>query len=414
VRILYVAPRFPYPPLRGDQVRAYHQIRLLSRNHSVALVAVADQDVPAEARAHMESLCELVILEPLTAWRAVAGLARVLIGDPRPMQTLLYLEAGRQTVRDLSARGGFDVIHAQLLRTAGLVPPKGRVPLVLDLVDVLSESYTRRMATDRWWWRPALAFEAARLERYEQRLLSSGIRCLVVSEAERKALGAWGESATVNPNGVDLAAFPFTPGRGAPSRIVFVGNLGYPPNIDAVMWFVDEVLPRIRTTVPEAQLVVVGARPSRGVRMSARAPGVILAGTVPNVHAELTGALVAVAPIRAGGGIQNKVLEAMAAGTPVVATSLAVSGVAIRPGEHCLVADTAADFARQVETLLLGEDLRLGLATAARALIEARYSWETSVAELEAVYSKVIRGAQPRARGPAHCGEEKEHEAVEA
>ena len=409
MRILYVAPRFPYPPLRGDQVRAYHQVRLLSRNHSVALVAIADQDVPAEARAHMESLCERVILEPLTAWRAAVGLARLLAGDPRPVQTLLYLGAGRQTVRDLAARGGFDVIHAQLLRTAGLVPPKGRVPLVLDLVDVLSVSYTRRMATDRWWWRPALAFEAARLARYERMLLSGGTHCLVVSEAERRALGTWGESATVNPNGVDLAAFPFTPGRGAPSRIVFVGNLGYFPNIDGVTWFIDEVLPRIRTKLPEAQLVVVGARPSRTVRMSARAPGVILTGTVANVHAELAGALVAVAPLRAGGGIQNKVLEAMAAGTPVVATSLAVSGVAIRPGEHCLVADTAADFARQVETLLLREDLRLGLATAARALIEARYSWETSVAELEAVYSKVMRGAGPGVCGPAHCPAKENH-----
>lgn len=390
MRILFITPRFPYPPLRGDQVRAYHQVRLLSRNHSVALVALADQHVPAEARGHMESLCESVTVEPLTAWRALGGLASLLSGDSRPVQTLLYLRAGGETLRVQYLKGDFDLIHAQLVRTAGLLPRTAGVPVVLDLVDALSESYRRRMFTDRWWWRPALAFEAARLASYERALLSSEVRCLVVSEAERRALGSFGQRAMVNPNGVDLAEFSFRPGRGQASRIIFVGNLGYWPNIDGITWFIDSVLPRIRAKLPEAQLVIVGPRASRAVRVSARRPGVRLAGTVPSVHAELAQGGVAVAPLRVGAGIQNKVLEAMATGTPVVATSLAVSGVAVRAGEHCLVADTAADFARAVLTLMGRADVRLRLATAARALVEANYSWETSVAELEAAYRTVV------------------------
>jgi len=274
--------------------------------------------------------------------------------------------------------------------------------VVIDLVDALSASYTRRMETDSWWWRPALAFEAARLERYERELLAGGGSCLVVSQVERRALGALGERAAVNPNGVDLGAFPFTPGRGAPLRIVFVGNLGYPPNVDAVTWFVRAVLPRIRAKLPEVEFVIVGPRASRAVQASGRARGVRLAGTVPNVHAELSGAEIAVAPLRVGAGIQNKVLEAMAAGTPVVATSLAVSGISVRPGEHCLVADTPVAFGRAVETLLRRADLRLRLAQAARDLVAARYSWEMSVAELEEVYAATI-GGRPSRRARANA-----------
>jgi glycosyltransferase involved in cell wall biosynthesis len=125
-----------------------------------------------------------------------------------------------------------------------------------------------------------------------------------------------------------------------------------------------------------------------------------LAGTVPNVHAELSGAEIAVAPLRVGAGIQNKVLEAMAAGTPVVATSLAVSGISARPGEHCLVADTSVTFARAVETLLRRADLRLRLAESARALVAGHYSWEMSVAELEEVYAATISG-RSSGRAPA-------------
>jgi sugar transferase (PEP-CTERM/EpsH1 system associated) len=389
VRILFLTSRFPYPPLRGDQVRAYHQIRVLARRHAVTLLALTGRALAPGARAHMESLCERVIVEPLTVWRAARGLARLLAGDPRPVQTLLYIAAGQGPVADLVATERFDVIHAQLVRMAGLLPPRVGAPLVVDLVDCLSASYGRRRAA-AGRWSPALTFEASRLGRYEQALLRNGPCCLVVSEAERQALAPGGAHAVVNPNGVDLGAFPFMPGQGAPGRLVFVGNLGYPPNAEGISWFVNEVLPRVQQKRPGSELVIVGPRAPRAVRRLGRRHGVRLAGTVPHVGATLADAGIAVAPLRSGGGIQNKVLEAMAAGTPVVATSQATSGVAVRAGEHCLVADTAAEFARAVEALLDSPELRLRLATAARALVTDRYSWERSVGELEGVYRSVI------------------------
>jgi sugar transferase (PEP-CTERM/EpsH1 system associated) len=401
MRILFLAPRFPYPPLRGDQVRAYHQIRILSRRHGVTLVALADGDVSPAADGHMRTMCEGIIVLPLTWQRRLAGLARLLAGDPRPAQALLYAAAGREAVRNLLEGGDFDVIHAQLLRTVCLVPAGHRLPLVVDLVDALSASYRRRMAIARPWVRPALAFEARRLARFEQGLLQSPAHCLLVSEGDGRALGAAGRRAIVNPNGVDPAAFSFSPETGAPHRVVFVGNLGYPPNSDAAIWFANVVLPRLRARIPESEFLIVGPRAPRTVQHLARTPGVVVTGVVPDVHAALTAARVAVAPLRAGAGMQNKVLEAMASGTPVVATRLAVSGIEVEAGTHCLVADTPDDFAESVAAVLRRQDLRSRLATAARGLVVERYTWERSVAQLEALYAYALRVAELESPPPS-------------
>ncbi len=393
MRILFLAPRFPYPALRGDQVRAYHQIRVLSRRHGVTLVALADRGVSSAAADHMRTMCERMIVLPVPWRRRLAGLARLLAGDPRPAQALLYAAVGREVVRELIEGGAFDVVHAQLLRTVCLVPSGQRLPLVVDLVDALSASYRRRMAIARPWLRPALAFEARRLFRFEQELLQSPAHCLLVSEGDAHALGTAGRRAIVNPNGVDPAAFSFSPETGAPQRVVFVGNLGYPPNSDAVIWFASDVLPRLRARIPESEFIIVGPRAPRTVQRLAGIPGVVVTGVVPDVHAALTAARVAVAPLRAGAGMQNKVLEAMASGTPVVATHLAVSGIELEAGTHCLVADSPDDFAESVAAVLGRQDLRHRLVTAARGLVAERYTWERSVAQLEALYTDAVRVA---------------------
>jgi sugar transferase (PEP-CTERM/EpsH1 system associated) len=408
VRILFLASRFPYPPLRGDQVRAYHQIRLLARRHQVTLVAVARTPPAPEARAHMQRFCHRLVVEPLTAWQAVRGLGPLLGGDPRPLQVLLYRRTARAAVARLVAAGAADVIHVQLVRPAGLVPAGCHVPVVVDLVDVLSSSYGSQARIGPGWKRPLLRFEARRLLRYERGLVAAGTPCVVVSERERERLGVAGGFVAVNPNGVDLEAFPFTPGEGRAGHVVFVGNLGYPPNADAIVWFASAVWPLVRAAVPAARLSVVGPRaPARVRALARRAEGIEVTGAVPDVHARLRAAEVAVAPLRAGGGVQNKVLEAMASGTPVVATPTAVAGLTVEPDEHCLVADAAPDFARLVCLLLEQRGIASRLAHAARARVAERYSWDESVRGLERVYHGAC--ANPVA-GVSSCGAESRYD----
>lgn len=383
MRLLFVAPRHPFPPFRGDQVRAWHQIRLLAQRHQVTLFAL--ERPPAEAL--LPDGVRLVTSETSGPARA-ARLLRHAFSD-LPLQAALFdSEPARRALAALVAEG-FDAAHLQLVRLAPLAPALGSLPCVVDFVDALSLNIARRAELDRAMWRPLWRQEAARLRRAEETLLTRAGQGLVVSEADRQAMGG-SERLFVVPNGVDGARFAFDPRPRANADLVFTGNLGYFANADAAVWFARQVLPLVTRRLPGARFRLVGARPSRAVRALALLDGVSVVGEVPDMAEALHSARVAVVPLRTGSGQQSKMLEAMACGTPVVATSLAASGMEARGGEHLLVADGAEAMADAI--VRLGEDgtLAARLSANARRLVEERYTWEQSVDRLEQVYARAL------------------------
>jgi len=384
VKVLFVTTRCPVPPWRGDQVRAYHHLRLLAPRHAVTCCILAWRRPPADALNAVAALGVRVEVVPLGFAGIVPALVRVLAGDPRPLQVLLFTRRRARTRLAALVAERFDVVHAQLLRgLADLAPTAG--PLVVDLIDALSANVARRAALEGGLPAPILAHEAARLARAEAALVARGGPCLVVSARERAALGdPW--NVRVVPNGVDAAAFPYRPDARPAARLVFAGNLGYFPNVDAAMWLARDVLPRVRAAVPAAELRLVGARPARRVRALAALPGVSLAAAVPEMAPELAAASLAVIPLRAGSGLQNKVLEALATGTPVVTTPRATEGLDVRAGEHVLVAEDAAGLADAAIALLRDPGRAQALARAGRALVERCYRWEDSAAGVEAAW----------------------------
>lgn len=390
MRVLFLTTRFPVPTRRGDQVRGIHQLRLLARRHEVTLCAVVPTTPSAAERAEVEALGVHVDVVPLGWAGAVPALGRVLVGDPRPLQVLLYARRrARARVAQLIATGRFDVVHAQLVRAATYLPAAGGPPVVVDLIDALSANFARRARHERGPLALVSGFEARRLGRFERALLGRVHAGLVVSEAERAAIGA--PNLRVVPNGVDVDVFGYRENGRPPARVLFTGNLGYFPNVDAVRWLVGDIFPRVRSARPEAELRLVGARPARAVQALAGAPGVSLAGDVPAMPPELGAATVAVVPMRAGSGLQNKVLEAMAVGTPVVATPRAIAALAVRPGEDLLVAEDAAGIAAAVVDLLCDPDRARTMARAARAVVERRYRWEACAAGVEAAWESAVR-----------------------
>ena len=220
-------------------------------------------------------------------------------------------------------------------------------------------------------------------------LLASAGQGVVVSEPDRQAMGG-GDRLAVVPNGVDVARFVFDGRARASLDLAFTGNLGYFANADAAVWFTREVLPRVRARAPGARLRLAGTRPSRAVRALAGLPGVSVLGEVPDIAEPLRSARVAVVPLRAGSGQQSKMLEAMACGTPVVASPLAAAGMEAVDGEHLLVAHGADHTAAAVLHLLEDSALCERLAANARRLVEERYTWERSVEGLEEVYARAL------------------------
>ncbi len=393
MRILYVAARFPSPARQGFQVRAHHQIRLLAARHRITLVAFAPREPSRAARAELAPHCEDVVTVPLGRAEMLAGLARGVLSD-RPLQTALYeTPAMRRTVAGILAERRHDVVHVQLARMARHCEG-APLPVVVDLIDALSLNMERRARRDPGPARFAAAFEAKRLRRYEQWLCRTFAHATVVSAIDRAAIGDF-PNLSINPNGVDLEPAAPRPAP-TPDCIALTGNLGYFPNVDAAEWFVREVLPRIRHARPSARFVVAGTRPHRRVRALERADGaVVVEGDVPDLRAVLRRAAVAVAPMHAGSGQPLKILEAMACGTPVVATSLAASGLDVQPEHDLLVGDDPATFAEQVLRVLASADLARTLAANARRLVEERFTWERSVAQLEAIYHSVAHAVPP-------------------
>lgn len=402
MKILFVAPRPPFPLLQGDRVRAYHLLRQLSRRHEVTLVTPAPHRRDPSAEERIAEICRrwVSVRTPVMAW--ASSLARLTV-SPLPLQTAYATPALQREVQTRLERDSFDLLHVSLARMGPAASRShGGVPMVLDFVDALSLNMRRRAERERGPLRLALLIEAGRMRRYELALAASFDRTTISSPLDAEWIGA-GERLQVVPNGVDLASFPYRESDREARLIVFTGRIGYFPNQDAALFFATEVFPLIQRRVPDARFVIVGADAPPRIRRLARIPGVEVTGTVPRVQDYLERAAVAVAPLRSGTGLQFKALEAMASGAPLVATPTVLAGLAAEQGAHVLVGQGPEQLAEHVALLLREPERRRRLARSARRLVEERYTWERAVELLEESYrlARVGRGVVPALGEPA-------------
>ena len=393
MRLLFVTSRFPYPPLKGDQVIAYHRLRSLGARHEISLLSLVEDEEEAAGAAALEQFCSDVHTVTLPRWRSYANVALRAPFSGLPLQLLYYRSpAFHERLRTLCASGRFDVVHAYFHRVAPYCREL-QTPKVLELMDSMQLRMARYVASERppkrWLYRE----ELRRIRPYERRVVAEFDHVLVVSEQDKEFLP--GDHVTVLPNGVDTDEFAPQPERGRSETLVFSGNMHYEPNIHSVTWFAERCLPRIRAAVPNATLVVAGADPHPAVAALAGKPGVRVTGFVPSMPDALNEAAVAVAPMRSGSGIQNKVLEAMACGLPVVASSLALGGIGARAGEQIVVADDAEETAAAVVALLRDRERAESIGERARDYVVREHSWERAGEEVEEIYERVLarRGA---------------------
>jgi sugar transferase (PEP-CTERM/EpsH1 system associated) len=343
----------------------------------------------------VRSFCARIETVPQSSWRRLWRLSLAL-WTSLPLQTLYFFDPRfRQEAETLLREQPFDVVHVQLARMAPVVYRLSGIPKVIDLVDALSLNMARRARLQRGPQSWIAAHESRRLRRYERLLVQDYDQVVVSSSLDRVAIGGC-DNIHVVPNGVDLETHRFVEQGRDIHTLVFTGRLGYFPNADAAAWFAAEVFPLLRQEMPQVRFLVVGADPTSSVRRLGRCPGVEVVGLVPSVPDYLSRAAVAVAPMRSGSGVQNKVLEAFACGTPVVATPYALGGLEAADGEHLLVAQDARVFAEQVVRLLKDPLLARRLARNARQLVEEKYTWERTVGMLEEVYRRAAGSAAVR------------------
>ncbi len=394
--LLYLVHRIPYPPNKGDKVRSFNILRQLARRHRVYLGTFVDHPDDRQHVAALSQWCEDVHVVELNPLRSrLASLRGLLTGEALSLP--YYRDAGlARWVRDCVARHhirdavAFSGPMAQYLDVPGLSRR------IVDFCDVDSAKWTQ-YAPDRSWPMSWLyRREGACLLAFERRAAAATEASLFVTEAEadlfRRAAPEVAGKVAAMQNGVDAEFFspaqdfevPYPAGGPV---VVFTGAMDYWPNVDAVTWFAADILPAIRARVPDVRFWIVGMNPSPAVQALAEEGRVVVTGTVPDVRPYLAHADVVVAPLRIARGIQNKVLEAMAMGRPVVLSAAPAVGLAAEDGRDCAIATDAADFADKVVELLARAELRDDMGKAGRDAVLRGYSWTAHLAQLERLFT---------------------------
>jgi glycosyltransferase involved in cell wall biosynthesis len=382
-RLLAVTGIAPWPMRGGFSLRAARLLECLSSEWAVTLVsgsAIAPDDVPLDRAAGHE-----VILAPIqTTWSSVPGKT----GDFGPIQL-----AVSRAIESVGPRAALMFNGTEFL---ALQP--GFPPAVGDRVDCGTLERFRYLRHGRYLRRFKAAGEMVREAAYERRCVRRLDATVVAGEDDRRALEAIGRTGTVHvvPNGVDRATGTAFDLEAAQPTIAFTGTLSYYANVDAIVWFTRSIWPLIRRTVPNARLLVAGRTPSRRVSALARADEIEVRADVADMRPLLAESWVAIAPMRCGTGVKNKILEAWALARPVVMTSLATNGLAPFPASEPTVRNNPAGFAESVSMLLSNHDLRRRLGAAAHQRVLAHHSWAASAEAM----SDILRSATNRILPP--------------
>ncbi|MGQ9683653.1 MAG: glycosyltransferase [Anaerolineae bacterium] len=402
LRILILTPQLPYPPQQGTALRNYNLLRYLASRHRVSLLSFANAGSVAEDLAHLRALCVEVRTLPAPERSLRARLWTLVASRLPDMAWRLSSPAFAQTLRDVLDRFPCDVLQIEGIEMARYIDVLRAMPATRRPLVVFDDHNAEYLLQRRAWLtdlrRPARWHVAAyswvqwhRLARYERAVCCAADRVVAVSEADAAALRTLEPSLqpVVVPNGVDLEAYrpdlPPLPGLPQPA-LVFTGKMDFRPNVDAILWFARQVMPRIWAVDPRVQLYIVGQSPSRRLDALRREARITITGWVDDPRPYIAAATVYVVPLLVGGGTRLKVLEAMAMGRALVSTSLGVEGLGARDGEHLLLADDAEAFARQALALLGDEDRRRALGLGARAFVERGYGWAEIGPRLEAVF----------------------------
>lgn len=398
MRILFLTPALPNPPLWGGARRMHGLISGLAQRHTVSVLALASpRDDISGGLTATQTYCEDVVA--ITNGRLTIGnslkrrrQALALLSPKSYDHWLFCLPEFQNALDRLLARRSYDIITAMSGKMGYYRLPRTLVT-ILDEHNIEYDLLHRMSAGDKGIRRLYNYVNFLKLRHEEWRMWRQFDGCTVPSRRDEQVLlnDSPQTSTAVVPNAVDTDFFRPNWGPSEPMTIVFFGANHYYPNTDAITYFVREILPIIKRDHPQAQLLIVGNSPEALYRLAA--PDIILTGTVDDIRDYLARASVIVAPLRIGGGTRLKILEAMAMGKPVVATAIGAEGLDVTHQKDILLADTAEDFARQVSYLLSHPAEALALGQAARTLVEQTYTWSAAVTVMERFFERVANEA---------------------
>jgi sugar transferase (PEP-CTERM/EpsH1 system associated) len=392
MKILFLSQRVPYPPNRGDKITTWRLIERMGREHDVHVVAFAHDQTDEDAAAQLrEKGYPTTTFRLNPRWDRVRSLPLLLTKKPLTLGVYGSRALQAEVDRRIASPASVDLAYAYSSSMGAFMLPHSGTRRVMHFAELDSDKwrqYSERMHPPmRWVYRR----EWRTLERFERRVAQAVDENVFCTPLEEKIFNERipGAPSAVVRNGVDLAGYDPAPEQAEPGHLVFVGVMDYYPNVEGCVWFVDEILPRVRQAVPEARLTIVGSHPTPEILALGERPGIEVTGFVDDPRDYLRRAQVSVAPLRIARGIQNKVLEAMAMGLPVVGTTSATQGVGAEPGSDYLVADDVEGQVAAICGLLRDPEGTRELGTRARRFVEQRYDWEACLQPLDDILNRL-------------------------
>lgn len=399
MKILFLAHRTPYPPNKGEKIRAFHVLSNLAKRHEVSLVYWVDDPRDFDHTPFLRSLCRgrVVPVRMVRALGKCRAVMSLLMG--RSFTEGFYSSRSFQRAIDGALGDGpFDAVFVFSSAIATYAQRIDAKIKIVDFVDVDSDKWSQLAKVSAFPLSLLYRLEQKRLSRLESKISSWASWSLFISAAEAELFRKQGGKGAIEflPNGTDLELrrlpldqMPFYPAKDETAkqskgaRLIFVGTMDYYPNIDAVQYFAKDIFPLIRQKFPQAVFQIVGRSPAKSVRRLNAIAGVEVLGEVSDIRYYLLHADVSVAPMRIARGVQNKVLEAMAMGVPVVASPSAIQGIEVSEGYEVLTGSSAEEFALKVTTLLSDSDLRRTITKRAWNKMKQLYNWDVVGAKLE-------------------------------
>ncbi|WP_227817230.1 TIGR03087 family PEP-CTERM/XrtA system glycosyltransferase [Nitrogeniibacter aestuarii] len=392
MKILYVCHRFPFPPKRGGKIRPFNMIRHFSQQHEVTVCSLVRSDEEAAEGQGLEAHCAHFemgrVSNPVQTLRMVARLPTL---TPSSMGFFYCPDLARR-VKALVAREKFDLIFVHCSSVAQYVEDIEGIPKILDFGDMDSQKWLEYVKFKPFPLNMGYWLEGTKMERAERRLATRFNMCTATTRAEWETLESYetGVSTGWFPNGVDAGFFKPDGESYDPDLISFIGRMDYYPNQECMFDFCKRIWPLLKARRPSLKLVIVGADPIPAVRKLEELNGVTVTGSVPDVRPYILRSALMVAPLNIARGTQNKILEAMAMGVPVVTSKVAAGGVDAEDENHFLVADTPDEYACAILRIVENPAERERLAIAGRERMLSHHDWPKSMERLDGIVERCL------------------------
>jgi sugar transferase (PEP-CTERM/EpsH1 system associated) len=394
MKILYICHRFPFPPKRGGKIRPFNMIRhLTGSGHQLTVCSLARSPEEAQEAEGIAPYCAGSQLALVKGYiQALRMVVRLPVLTPSSMGFFYSPELDRR-VRKLLYDQTWDLIFVHCSSVAQYVEHVRHIPKILDFGDMDSQKWIEYANYKPFPLSLGYRYEGAKMLAAEKRLAKRFDLCTATTRAEWETLNSYGTGADTDwfPNGVDADFFCPSGEPYDADTISFIGRMDYYPNQECMSRFCEQTWPLLRAQRPQMKLLIVGADPSPAVRKLGDLPGVTVTGSVPDVRPFIRGSALMVAPLNIARGTQNKILEAMAMGVPVVTSTIAAGGVDAESVKHFLVADTPQAYAQAIMSIVDSPQERNRLALVGRERMLSHHAWPRSMERLDKIIERAVK-----------------------